>query len=94
MISWPSRSSPTAPPQPVGTPSVAATRATFQQAPPATLCQVASPVRTKSVSASPKTTKAGQGRIAHGPAQASGAAAGTAAGADRRPSMPAFTSSP
>src|SRR5690606_32428335 len=62
-ISRPRKSSLPAPPQPVGRPRVAATRATFQQAPPATLRQLASPVRTKSVSASPKTTSRGRGAM-------------------------------
>src|SRR5690606_7286389 len=56
----PNRSSLTAPPQPVGTPRVAATRATFQQAPPGMLRQLSVPVRTRSVRASPNTARRGK----------------------------------
>ena len=93
MISRPNRSLPTEPPQPVRTPSVAATRATFQHAPPATLRQLSGPVRTKSVSASPNTTSLGKAPPPSGAtAQAS---VGTAAGSARAaPIIPAFISSP
>src|SRR5690606_35590393 len=56
----PNRSSLTAPPQPVGTPRVAATRTTFQQAPPGMLRQLTVPVRTRSVRASPNTARRGK----------------------------------
>ncbi len=93
MRSRPKRSSLTEPAQPVGTPNVAATRATFQHAPPATLRQVSAPVRTKSVSASPNTSKRGSARAGwSATAQASEATGAGAAGAE--PIIPAFTSSP